>query len=78
VLPDDDMRCTIKTCGSSGSVLMCIILDHYMMYNSCICWCAILSELLPTALLTNAVFFLLTGGTDDADSCRDYIAYVMN
>jgi hypothetical protein len=45
VLPDDgDMRCAIETCRSSESVLMCTILDYYMIYNQCICWCAILSE----------------------------------
>jgi hypothetical protein len=27
VLPDDDMQCAIETCRSSGSVLMCTILD---------------------------------------------------
>jgi hypothetical protein len=33
VLPDDDMQCAIETCRSSESVLMCIILDKYMIYN---------------------------------------------
>jgi hypothetical protein len=33
VLPDDDMQCAIETRRSSESVLMCIILDQYMIYN---------------------------------------------
>jgi hypothetical protein len=33
VLPDDDMRCANETCRSSESVLICIILDKYMIYN---------------------------------------------
>jgi hypothetical protein len=33
MLPDDEMQYAIETCRSSESVLMCIILDEYMLYN---------------------------------------------
>jgi hypothetical protein len=32
VLPDDDMQCGIETFRSNESVLMCLILDYYMIY----------------------------------------------
>jgi len=34
VLTDDDMRCAIEICRSSESVVMLIILDQHMIYNS--------------------------------------------
>jgi hypothetical protein len=33
VLPDDGMQCAIETFRNSERVLMCIILDKYMIYN---------------------------------------------